>query len=167
MIKSGRPEPLDDFPAWTVWIRKQCHAAKVKKGSRRPAETVKGVRTSQCYGYFRQLNKNGLVSSLASYVSKRDGARWSRNSGSGVDWVLRLIETTSNELIESGERSRLGAELKLAHKWDIQSKWVVPFLYEAGPRSGFGKLGRLSSPPGWAKKYATKRSNEQPNNLDC
>jgi hypothetical protein len=161
MRKLQKPEQLDDFPGWAVWIRKQCLAAKAKKGPCRPADTAKGVRTSLCYGYFRQLNKEGLVSSLRRFVIDRDGDRWSRNSGGGMDLVLRLIETSSAELIESGERSRLAGELKIAHQLDIQSKWIVPFLYEAGSRSSIRKLALLNDPPGWAKKYVTPRAKDQ------
>lgn len=156
MAKHLRPEKIDDFAAWASWIRAAYDRAKKGKGDRRPIERPSGAIRHHAYRYFRLLERNGIMKELEAFVTERDGQRWARSRGQGVVWVLRLLEMDpEDELIDSGERSRIVGELTAAYRLGVRGAWILPFLYDAGPTARLKKLSSAKRVPEWVTKYTT------------
>lgn len=148
---------LDNFEGWARRLRRLVRDAvrdEKEASTLRPAVTVDGVLRIECYRYYRRLKRAGMVGRLAEHLAEEETGRWRRHKGKGADAVLRLLERSGKEwTLTPPRRGRIARELNFADRFNIHSKLLLAFLYEAGPHQLIRKAANARKAAPWMEPY--------------
>lgn len=127
-------------------------ARRASEPALRPAKAADGVLLVECYRCYRRIKRKGWLKALAAHLDK--DPRWQRHKRQGPDNVLRLLERSgTKDLLTPTRRGRIVVQLDFADRFDIHSKLLLAFLYEAGPYPRLLKIARLKAREPWIEKY--------------
>lgn len=158
-MSKPKPAPklsIDDFAGWAKRLRGRVQKAKereLRHQSLRPIETADGVHRTNCYSYFRRLERAGKLDDLAEYVKNRDPGKWHRHPGSGIVWVLRLIDKPRQPVLSPNIRSRMAIELNWAAACKISPNKLLGFLHESGSHELIKAVSDRGAVPDWCEPY--------------
>lgn len=131
MRKNSDSPEAEDFGGWSRHLRRTYFSAQ-KRNTRRPREEPINALKDALYAYYRELKARRLLGELEQYVLETQEP-WKGPKPTPVAWVVRLIETKNDWLLDNSARNRMVADLQLADAHDVRPEMLLAFIYEAGP----------------------------------
>lgn len=131
MIITNEHPPLRDFEMWAGLLRKIYYAAR-RRREVRPRDNAVNALKDALYTYYRVLKDAELLGELERYVVETHDP-WKGPMPGPPTWVVRLIETGTEWLLDDSARNRMVADLMLADLNDVHPDMLLAFIYEAGP----------------------------------
>lgn len=141
-----------DFDAWAKYLRGIYFSARKKRKEVRPRDNAVNALKDALYGYFRALKDARLLDDLEQHI--RDNHEpWKGPTPGAAAWVVRLIETGRDSLLDDSSRNRMVSDLMLADQNNVRPEMLLAFIYEAGPIAIRKKALANSEVFDWADRY--------------
>lgn len=122
---------LRDFEGWAKTLRAVYFSAR-RRREVRPRDNPVNALKAALYAYYRRLKDAGLLGELERHVVETHEP-WKGPMPGTPTWVVRLIETGNEWLLDDSARNRMVADLMLADLNDIHPDMLLAFIFEAGP----------------------------------
>jgi hypothetical protein len=149
--------------------RKMRGAFQVESNS---AATLKRPRnrTSQkskvtLYKLLLKLRRQRTAEAVRDYVRERDGRVWDGKGDEDAAWLVRLVIGKGSPSKINKQRERLTADIGLAAVNEIRPRYLLAFIYEAGPTPLIQQAWQDRTVFGWAKKYRKPSRLQRTNQL--
>lgn len=130
---------------------------------KRPRDRTSQKSKVKFYKSLLELKKKDRGEEVRDYVRERDGGVWDGKGNEDVAWLARLVISKGSPSKINKQRERLTAEIGLAAINEVRPKYLLAFIYEAGPTPLIERAWQDRTVFDWAEKYRkpSKREHDE------
>lgn len=151
MTTGDKLPSIRNFDAWASHLRQVYFKAK-RRREVRPRDNAVNALKDALYGYFQTLKEADLLGELERHIRENHEA-WKGPRPNDAAWVVRLIESGKEFVLDDSARNRMVADLTLADLNGIDPAFLLAFIYEAGPIAERKRALAKSEVFAWASRY--------------
>lgn len=119
----------------------------------RPRDRASQKSKVTLYKSLLKLRKQRKAKAVRDYVRERDGRVWDGKGDEDAAWLMRLVIGKGNPSKINKQRERLAADIGLAAINEIRPRYLLAFIYEAGPTPLIQQAWHERTVFDWAEKY--------------